>query len=59
MVDIPLGRLLQIAYEDLHRNQAWLKAVAAKIDPNKLPIKFWSSSARITRRRINCYLKSL
>jgi hypothetical protein len=37
MVDIPLDRLLQIAYEDLHRNQAWLKAVAAKIDPNKTP----------------------
>jgi len=35
MVDIPLDRLLEIGYADLHRNQQALKAVAAKIDPNR------------------------
>src|SRR5262249_28007453 len=33
MVDIPLDRLLKIGYDDLHRNQQAMKAVAAKIDP--------------------------
>jgi uncharacterized protein (DUF885 family) len=37
MVDIPLDRLLQIGYEDLHKNQAELKRVAAQIDPSKTP----------------------
>ncbi len=37
MVDIPLDRLLQIGYDDLHRNQAELKRVAAEIDPSKTP----------------------
>jgi len=32
MVDIPLDRLLAIGYDDLHRNQAALKKVAAEID---------------------------
>ena len=35
MVDIPLDRLLAIGYEDLHRNQAALKKVAAEIDPKR------------------------
>jgi uncharacterized protein (DUF885 family) len=35
MVDIPVDRLLQIGYDDLHRNQEWFKKVAAQIDPNK------------------------
>ena len=35
MVDIPLDRLLAIGYDDLHRNQAALKKVAAEIDPNR------------------------
>jgi uncharacterized protein (DUF885 family) len=35
MVDIPLDRLLAVGYEDLHRNQAELRRVAAKIDPNR------------------------
>src|ERR1700685_2231533 len=35
MVDIPLNRLLQIGYDDLHKNQAELKRVAAQIDPSK------------------------
>lgn len=35
MVDTPLDRLLAAGYEDLHRNQAELKRVAAQIDPNR------------------------
>jgi uncharacterized protein (DUF885 family) len=35
MVDIPLDRLLQIGYDDLHANQERFKATAAKIDPGK------------------------
>jgi uncharacterized protein (DUF885 family) len=35
MVDIPLDRLLEIGYADLHRNQQAMKDVAAKIDPNR------------------------
>jgi uncharacterized protein (DUF885 family) len=37
MVDTPLPRLLQIGYDDLHKNQAELKRVAALIDPAKTP----------------------
>ncbi|HEY4960642.1 MAG TPA: DUF885 domain-containing protein, partial [Terriglobales bacterium] len=37
MVEIPLDRLLQIGYDDLHKNQAELKRVAALIDPSKTP----------------------
>ena len=37
MVDIPLDRLLQIGYDDLHKNQAELKRVAAQIDASKTP----------------------
>ena len=37
MVDIPLDRLLQLGYDDLHKNQAELKRVAAQIDPKKTP----------------------
>ena len=37
MVEIPLDRLLQIGYDDLHKNQAELKRVAALIDPTKTP----------------------
>ena len=35
MVDTPLDRLLQIGYDDLHRNQAELKHVAAQIDASR------------------------
>jgi uncharacterized protein (DUF885 family) len=35
MVDIPIDRLLEIGYADLHRNQQAMKEVAAKIDPNR------------------------
>jgi uncharacterized protein (DUF885 family) len=37
MVDIPLDRLLQIAYDDLHKNQAEFARVAKEIDPTKTP----------------------
>jgi uncharacterized protein (DUF885 family) len=37
MVDVPLDRLLQTGYDDLHRNQEWFKKVAAQIDPKKTP----------------------
>ena len=37
MVDVPIDRLLEIGYADLHQNQATLKEVAAKIDPRHTP----------------------
>jgi uncharacterized protein (DUF885 family) len=37
MVDIPLERLLEIAYADLHRNQAEFARVAKEVDPTKTP----------------------
>ena len=37
MVDIPLDRLLAIAFDDLHRNQAEFARVAKLIDPTKTP----------------------
>jgi len=37
MVDIPLDRLLQIAMDDLHKNQAEFARVAKLIGPNKSP----------------------
>lgn len=33
MVDIPLDRLLEIGYADMHRNQEHMKEVAAQINP--------------------------
>src|SRR5205823_3788914 len=35
MVDVPIDRLLEIGYADLHRNQQAMKAVAAQIDPKR------------------------
>jgi uncharacterized protein (DUF885 family) len=37
MVDTPLDRLLEIGYQDLHKNQAELKRVAAQIDAKRSP----------------------
>lgn len=37
MVDIPLDRLLQVAFDDLHRNQAEFALIAKEVDPNKTP----------------------
>jgi uncharacterized protein (DUF885 family) len=45
MVDIPLDRLREIAYADLHRNQQRLKEVAAQIDP-KVPLAEVLAAAR-------------
>lgn len=37
MVDVPLDRLLEIGYADLHRNQEEFKRVAKQVDPSKTP----------------------
>ena len=37
MVDMPLERLLEIGYQDLHLNQKQFKETAAKIDSSKTP----------------------
>jgi len=37
MVDIPLPRLLDIGYADLHRNQQHFAEVAKELEPNKTP----------------------
>ena len=37
MVAIPLDRLLQIGYDDLHKNQAEFARIARQIDPGKTP----------------------
>src|SRR4029077_18724980 len=37
MVDVPLDRLLELGFADLHRNQQRFKEVAAQIDPKRTP----------------------
>lgn len=37
MVDVPLDRLLQIGFDNLHANQRHLVELCKKIDPNKTP----------------------
>jgi uncharacterized protein (DUF885 family) len=37
MVDTPIDRLLEIGYQDLRRNQAEFRRVAARIDPKRTP----------------------
>ena len=37
MVDIPLDRLLEIGWADLHKNQAEFKRVANELEPRKTP----------------------
>lgn len=39
MIDIPLDRLLEIAYADLHKNQEQFRQVAHELDPNKTPME--------------------
>ena len=39
MVNIPLDRLLEIAYADLHKNQEEFRKVAHELDPNKTPMQ--------------------
>jgi uncharacterized protein (DUF885 family) len=46
MVDVPLDRLLEIGYQDLHRNQAEFKRVAAEIDPKRTPQQILESLER-------------
>ncbi|MFP5226234.1 MAG: DUF885 domain-containing protein [Acidobacteriota bacterium] len=47
MVDTPLNRLLQIGYDDLHRNQAEFQRVAKEVDPNKTPKEVLAELAAI------------
>jgi len=47
MVDIPLDRLLEVAYADLHRNQAEFARVAREVDPSKTPQEVLAELAAI------------
>ena len=37
MVDVPLDRLLEVAFADLHKNQADFEHIAKEVDPTKTP----------------------
>lgn len=47
MVDIPLDRLLEIAYSDLHKNQAEFARIAKELDPTKTPTEVLAELATI------------
>ena len=47
MVDIPLDRLLEIAYDNLHQNQAEFARVAKQVDPAKTPEQVLAELATI------------
>ena len=47
MVDIPLDHLLQIGFEDLHKNQAEFNRVAKEVDPTKTPKEVLAELATI------------
>ena len=47
MVDLPLDRLLAIAFDDLHRNQAEFARVAKQVDPAKTPQEVLAELATI------------
>ena len=47
MVDVPLPHLLEIAYADLHRNQAEFARVAKEVDPSKSPQEVLAELATI------------
>jgi len=47
MVDIPLDRLLQIAFDDLHKNQAEFARIAKEVDPTKTPQQVLAELASI------------
>jgi uncharacterized protein (DUF885 family) len=47
MVDIPLDHLLQIAMDDLHKNQAEFARVGKEIDPTKTPQQMLAELASI------------
>jgi uncharacterized protein (DUF885 family) len=47
MVDIPLDRLLEVGYADLHRNQAEFARIAKEVDPSKTPQQVLAGLAKI------------
>lgn len=47
MVDIPLDRLLGIAFDDLHKNQAEFARVAKEVDPTRTPQQVLAELASI------------
>jgi uncharacterized protein (DUF885 family) len=47
MVDIPLDHLLEVAYSDLHKNQAEFARVAKELDPTKTPTEVLAELATI------------
>jgi uncharacterized protein (DUF885 family) len=47
MVDIPLDRLLGIAFDDLHKNQAEFARIAKEVDPSKTPQEVLAELATI------------
>jgi uncharacterized protein (DUF885 family) len=47
MVDLPLDRLLGIAYDDLHKNQDEFARIAKEIDPTKTPQQVLAELASI------------
>ena len=47
MVDLPLDRLLGIAYDDLHKNQAEFARIAKEVDPTKTPQQVLAELASI------------
>jgi uncharacterized protein (DUF885 family) len=47
MVDIPLDHLLQIGFDDLHRNQAEFNRIAKEVDPTKTPKEVLAELATI------------
>lgn len=47
MVDIPLDKLLEIAFADLHKNQAEFARVAKEVDPTKTPEQVLAELATI------------
>ncbi|WP_353072727.1 DUF885 domain-containing protein [Tunturiibacter gelidiferens] len=47
MVDIPLDHLLEIAFADLHKNQAEFARVAKEVDPTKTPQQVLAELATI------------
>lgn len=59
MVTTPLPQLLEIAYADLHKNQAEFARIAKEVDPGRLRRRFWLSWRRTIRRRTSCYRRSM
>jgi uncharacterized protein (DUF885 family) len=47
MVDIPLDRLLQVAMDDMHKNQAEFARIAKEVDPTKTPQEVLAQLATI------------